>query len=43
MYGIIFQVYVKRNKAILRGMDNETIKDLTDLTIEEIEAIRHVI
>ncbi|MGL4912094.1 MAG: hypothetical protein ACRC3Y_06610, partial [Romboutsia sp.] len=30
-------------KAILKGMDNDTIKDLTDLSIDEIEAIRHVI
>ena len=29
-------------KAILKGMDNETIKDLTDLTIEEIETIRNI-
>ncbi len=29
-------------KAILKGMDNDTIKDLTDLTIEEIETIRRV-
>lgn len=28
-------------RAILKGMDNETIKDLTDLTIEEIETIRN--
>ena len=30
-------------KVILKGMDNDTIKDLTDLSIDEIEAIRHVI
>lgn len=30
-------------KAILKGMDNETIQDITSLTIEEIEAIRNVI
>ncbi|MGL5714618.1 MAG: hypothetical protein ACRCXT_16805, partial [Paraclostridium sp.] len=30
-------------KAILKGMDNDTIKELTDLSIDEIEAIRHVI
>ena len=29
-------------KAILKGMDNETIRDLTDLTIEEIETIRNI-
>lgn len=29
-------------KAILKGMDNETIKELTDLAIEEIEAIRNI-
>lgn len=29
-------------KAILKGMDNETIKDLTDLTIEEIETVRNI-
>ena len=27
-------------KAILKGMDNETIQDLTDLSIEDIELIR---
>ena len=30
-------------KAILKGMDNETIQDLTDLSIEDIELIRKVI
>ena len=29
-------------KAILKGMDNETIQDLTDLSIEDIELIRKV-
>lgn len=29
-------------KAILKGMDNETIRDLTDLSIDEIELIRKV-
>ncbi|KGJ47986.1 hypothetical protein KD33_17485 [Clostridium sp. NCR] len=29
-------------KAILKGMDNETIRDLTDLSIEEIDLIRKV-
>ncbi len=29
-------------KAILKGMDNETIKELTDLTIEEIETIKNI-
>ena len=29
-------------KAILKGMDNETIQDLTDLSIEDIEFIRKV-
>ncbi len=28
--------------AIKKGMDNETIKDLTGLTIEEIELIKKV-
>lgn len=30
-------------KAILKGMDNEIIKDLTELTIEEIETLRNLI
>lgn len=30
-------------KAILKGMDNETIQELTGLTIEEIEMIRTII
>lgn len=30
-------------KAILKGMDNETIRDLTDLSIDDIELIRKVI
>lgn len=30
-------------KAISKGMDNETIKDLTDLSIDDIELIRKVI
>lgn len=30
-------------KAILRGSDNETISDWTDLTIEEIEEIRNLL
>ncbi|OFI06665.1 hypothetical protein CLOACE_08200 [Clostridium acetireducens DSM 10703] len=30
-------------KAIKKGMDNETIKDLTDLDIDEIELIRKVL
>ena len=29
-------------KAILKGMDNETIQELTDLSIEDIELIRKV-
>ena len=29
-------------KAILKGMDNETIRDLTDLSIDDIELIRKV-
>lgn len=29
-------------KDILKVMDNETIKELTDLAIEEIEAIRNI-
>jgi len=29
-------------KAILKEMDNETIRDLTDLSIEEIDLIRRV-
>ena len=29
-------------KAILKRMDNETIRDLTDLSIEEIDLIRKV-
>lgn len=30
-------------KAIKKGLDNETIKELTDLDIEEIELIREVL
>lgn len=30
-------------KAIKKGMDNETIKELTDLDIDEIELIRKVL
>lgn len=30
-------------KIILKGMDSETIRDLTDLSIEEIDLIRKVI
>lgn len=30
-------------KAILKGMDNETIRDLTDLSIDDIELIRKVL
>lgn len=29
-------------KAILKGMDNKTIQELTDLSIEDIELIRKV-
>lgn len=30
-------------KAIKKGMDNETIKELTDLDVDEIELIRKVL
>ncbi|OAA90658.1 hypothetical protein WY13_01562 [Clostridium ljungdahlii] len=30
-------------RAIKKGMDNETIKELTDLDIDEIELIRKVL
>lgn len=30
-------------KAIKKGMDNETIKELTDLDIDKIELIRKVL
>jgi hypothetical protein len=28
-------------KAIKKGFDNETVADLTDLTIEQVEALRN--